>query len=166
MLKQLLVLKMFLTALWIAGCASTPAPQTATPPPSAVTAPNTHKHVQEALHRQYTAWRGVPYRIGGNDRNGIDCSGFVHLTYKQALGLHVPRTTKLLVNTGKEISLNNIAPGDLVFFKTGFGKRHVGIYIGSGQFIHASTSSGVVKSHLKSPYWSKHYWTSRRVLRI
>jgi cell wall-associated NlpC family hydrolase len=56
--------------------------------------------------------------------------------------------------------------GDLVFFKTGLAKRHVGIYIGKGQFIHASTSRGVTRSRLNSPYWSKHYWKSVRVLGI
>ena len=151
--------------LLVAGCSSTPGPvsPSITPTPSAQ--PD-HGDLTERLHQYFLAWHGVPYKIGGNDKRGIDCSGFVHLTYKNALGVNVPRSTKLLSKTGKEIPRKQLAVGDLVFFKTGFSKQHVGIYMGNGQFIHASTSKGVMKSSLKSPYWSKNYWKSTRVIAI
>jgi cell wall-associated NlpC family hydrolase len=123
-------------------------------------------YIRNHLQKQYVAWKGVPYKEGGNSKRGVDCSGFVHLTFKNALGVNLPRSTKLLLKTGTPISRQQLSVGDLVFFKTGGSKRHVGIYIGKGQFIHASTSKGVIRSNLKSPYWSKHYWKSKRVLQI
>ncbi len=148
--------------LLAAGCSSTPGPVS----PAVNTARSDNTTIKERLNQHYLAWHGVPYKIGGNDKRGIDCSGFVHLTYKKALGVTVPRSTNLLAKTGTEISRKQLAVGDLVFFKTGLAKQHVGIYVGNSQFIHASTSKGVMKSNLKSPYWSKHYWKSARVLSI
>ncbi len=165
---QLIVsLTIFLQLL--AGCSSAPVQVSNT-----ATAPTTSKvpqvsspgDIQERLNQYYAAWRGVPYKIGGNDKRGIDCSGFVHLAYKNAFGIKLPRSTKLLSKAGKEVSRKQLAVGDLVFFKTGFAEQHVGIYMGGGHFIHASTSKGVMKSALNSRYWSKHYWKSTRVLEI
>jgi cell wall-associated NlpC family hydrolase len=155
-----------LLTIWVllaTGCSSTSGPVTASPPDVARFNPG---QLQERLNQHYLAWHGVPYKIGGNDKRGIDCSGFVHLVYKNALGISIPRSTKLLSQTGKPIPRKRLAVGDLVFFKTGFAKQHVGIYMGNSQFIHASTSKGVMKSNLKSPYWSKHYWKSARILSI
>jgi cell wall-associated NlpC family hydrolase len=155
-----------LLTLWMllaAGCTSTPP---AVSPAATPATPYNASQLRERLNRHYLAWHGVPYKTGGNDKRGVDCSGFVHLAYKNALGVTVPRSTKLLSKTGKAIPRKRLVVGDLVFFKTGLGKHHVGIYIGNSQFIHASTSKGVVKSNLKSPYWSKHYWKSARVLSL
>lgn len=137
------------------GCAANKMP-----PPASVSKSGTV--VQKKLYAQYNDWRGVKYRIGGNSKRGIDCSGFVHLTYKQKFNKNVPRTTQLLAGKGKRVNLKNIRPGDAVFFKTGLSVRHVGIYVGEGKFLHASTSRGVVISELKNPYWQKTYWMSRR----
>jgi len=154
------------------GCSSTPV-QASSQSTSAVhrtSNPNTshrgNDSIQERLQKQYLAWKGVPYREGGYNKRGVDCSGFVQITFKRALGLNVPRTTQRLMEIAKPISRQQLSIGDLVFFKTGFSKHHVGIYIGKDQFIHASTSQGVTKSNLKSIYWSKHYWKSARILNI
>lgn len=120
--------------------------------------------VLKRLNQQYAAWRGVPYKFGGIDKRGIDCSGFVYMALKKGLGITVPRSTTLLAKSGTDISNNKLRPGDLVFFKTGWGKRHVGIYLEKDQFMHASTSKGVMKSKLSNPYWRKHYWKSARIL--
>jgi len=114
------------------------------------------------LYTQYNDWRGVKYREGGMSKKGVDCSGFVQITYKQKLNKQLPRTTELMSAKGKTISVKDLRPGDLVFFKTGWKVRHVGIYVGKGEFIHASTSRGVTKSKLNNPYWSDAYWMSRR----
>lgn len=95
-------------------------------------------------------------------KNGVDCSGFVHLAYKQQLNKSIPRSTALLSENGREVSKDKLRPGDVMFFKTGFKVRHVGIYVGSGEFIHASTSYGVTKSSVSNPYWLDAYWMSRR----
>ena len=95
-------------------------------------------------------------------KKGVDCSGFVYLTYRQKLNQNLPRTTALLAKSGSQISTREMTAGDLVFFKTGFKKRHVGIYIDNGQFMHASSSRGVMISQLDNPYWSDAFWMVRR----
>ena len=119
--------------------------------------------VQAALQQQYLQLRGTPYRIGGLDRRGIDCSGFVYRTFEELYDLRLPRTTEEQVELGEKVRRERLQVADLVFFKTGWRTRHVGIYIGEGQFLHASTSRGVVISSLDNPYWKRHYWTSRRL---
>jgi cell wall-associated NlpC family hydrolase len=120
--------------------------------------------VSSALKAQYRDWKGVRYRIGGLSRKGVDCSGFVHLTFKDRLGKSIPRTTRALSRYGKKIARGSLRPGDLVFFKTGRKVRHVGIYYGGNRFLHASTSNGVMLSKMDDIYWGKRYWQSRRVL--
>ncbi len=118
--------------------------------------------VSKKLYHHYNEWRGVRYREGGMSKSGVDCSGFVHLTYKNRLNKHIARSTELLSTSGRAISSQSLRPGDLVFFKTGWKKRHVGIYMGKGEFMHASSSRGVMISKLNNPYWSDAYWMARR----
>ncbi|MCM3756382.1 NlpC/P60 family protein [Sporosarcina aquimarina] len=103
---------------------------------------------------------GTPYRYGGTSlTSGIDCSAYTQLVYKKS-GSSLPRTTGQQYKQGKAVSKSNLTTGDLVFFNTsGRGVSHVGIYIGSSKFIHASTSKGVTISSLNDPY----YWKSRYV---
>lgn len=116
------------------------------------------------LNTHYMRWRGTPYRMGGMNRKGIDCSGFVHVAFRDAFGIKLPRSTEALANHGNQINKSQLRVGDLVFFRTGRKQRHVGIYVGNQHFIHASTSSGVMKSSLANPYWQQHYWKSTRLL--
>ncbi len=120
--------------------------------------------IKHILNKAYKEWAGVPHKDGGLSKKGIDCSGFVHLIFKQKLKQTVPRTTKTLAKSGSAITQDQLQPGDLVFFKIRWGVHHVGIYIGDGQFIHASKSKGVWRSQLGLKYWQDHYWLSRRVL--
>ncbi len=130
------------------------------PPAKALTSsdgPVVHK-----LYQHYNEWRGVQYREGGLSRQGVDCSGFVHLAFKKRFNKRIPRSTELLSKGGKAVGQQALRPGDLVFFKTGWKKRHVGIYVGKGQFMHASSSRGVMMSKLNNPYWSDAFWMARR----
>ncbi len=151
----------------LTGCAGTPK---STPSKASTTRSHAssavHKQsaVYQRLHQQYSRWKGTPYRLGGLNKNGIDCSGFVHVTFREAFGLQLPRTTEDLADSGQRIDKRKLAVGDLVFFKTGITKRHVGIYMGDEKFIHASTSRGVMQSSLRNPYWSRNYWKSTRLL--
>lgn len=114
--------------------------------------------------RQAEDWKGVPYRAGGLSKAGIDCSGLVHVTYRSVFNLAVPRTTKSLARVGSRVGRGRLRPGDLVFFRTGLRKRHVGIYVADGEFLHASTSRGVTISSLNEDYWDESYRGARRVL--
>ncbi len=117
----------------------------------------------DRLHAHFLEWHGVPHRYGGQSKQGIDCSGFVQLTYQQLFSMALPRRTAEQVKSGVRADARRLAVGDLVFFKTGWRQRHVGIYIGDDHFIHASARRGIAKSSLASPYWSKHFWKARRI---
>lgn len=118
----------------------------------------------DLLHSAYAQWEKTPYRFGGNNRNGIDCSALVQNIYQDSFNVSLPRTTSTQVLRGTQINKNNLQVADLVFFKTSHAMRHVGIYIGDNQFIHVSTSRGVMISSLDNVYWRSKYWQSRRVM--
>lgn len=153
----------FCIALNMAGCGVTPSK-----PSSGSTTLNFGTSgkptpQQSALSRHYKSWIHTRYKLGGLSKAGIDCSGFVHVTYRDVFNKKLPRSTRQLAKTGKAVTQESLKLGDLVFFKTGRSKRHVGIYINNGKFIHASTSRGVMQSSLRTDYWSKHYWKAQRV---
>lgn len=108
---------------------------------------------------------GVPYLWGGTTPKGFDCSGFVQYVLKQH-GISIPRTTTEQYTVGKYVSKSNLKPGDLVFLQNTYreGISHVGIYVGDGKMIHASSSKGVVISDLSTSYYVKHYYGARRIL--
>ncbi|WP_432696630.1 NlpC/P60 family protein [Marinobacterium sp. YM272] len=140
----------------LAGCSSN-GPRYSSP-----NLPDSDYSRRADLHGQYQSWKGTPYRLGGLGRSGIDCSGFVYRVFDDLYGMKLPRTTESQVELGYSVDRDELEVADLVFFKTGWRTRHVGIYIGGGEFLHASTSRGVVISSLDNPYWRRHYWTSRR----
>ena len=108
--------------------------------------------------------RGAPYRNGGVDPAGFDCSGFVKYVFEQH-GVALPRDTRRQFEVGAEIDPASLAPGDLVFFTTvAPGASHVGIAVGGDQFVHAPSSNGVVRvEHLSSQYWSSRFIGAKRV---
>ena len=107
---------------------------------------------------------GVRYKWGGESMSGFDCSGLVYYVFKEN-GITLGRTCKKQYTAGTPISMDELQPGDLVFFQNTYttGLSHVGIYIGNGEFIHAS-SDGVMTSKLSNSYWSSHYYGSCRIL--
>ncbi|MDF7680805.1 NlpC/P60 family protein [Enterobacteriaceae bacterium ESL0689] len=117
------------------------------------------------LNEQLRVWRGVPYRYGGMSLRGVDCSGFVVVTFHDKFSLPLPRDARRLAEVGIRVEKSELLPGDLVFFKTGSGESglHVGIYYTEGQFIHASTRQGVTRSSLDNAYWHKKFWQARRI---
>lgn len=115
------------------------------------------------LHNEYQKWENTPFRLGGTGKSGIDCSALVQNIYQDSFNIQLPRTTSTQVLKGTQIHKNKLQIADLVFFKTGVSTRHVGIYIGDNQFLHASTSKGVIVSSLDNVYWRSKYWQSRRI---
>lgn len=117
------------------------------------------------LSEQQHSWAGVPYVLGGNSRDGADCSGFVQTTFLERFNIELPRMTVDQVKEGEFVDKEDIQTGDLVFFKTGRGPNgyHVGIYVKEDKFLHASTKGGVIYSSLESPFWKRTYWQARRI---
>ena len=109
--------------------------------------------------------RGTPYRNGGSEPGtGFDCSGFVKWVFAQH-GVTLPRDVKQQFDAGQDIEPTDLKAGDLVFFHTvSDGPSHVGIAIGSGEFVHAPSSKGVVRvERLSLDYWSKRWIGARRI---
>lgn len=142
--------------------AATPAPSGATVPPLA--SPGTHDVDGYALVGTALSFRGTPYRNGGSDPKGFDCSGFTQYVFAQ-YGIALPREVREQYREGQSVDSQNLAPGDLVFFSTTDpGASHVAIVVGSDQFVHAPSSAGVVRvERLRSSYWSQRYIGARRV---
>lgn len=114
----------------------------------------------QALLSAAHEWLGVPYRYGGNDRKGIDCSGLVLQVYKDALDIKLPRNSREQHDYCTAIAKGSLIPGDLIFFATGKDKKrvsHVGIFVGDNLMIHASASKGVILSDINSQYYSRTY---------
>ncbi|NLK44931.1 MAG: hypothetical protein GX300_11130 [Tissierellia bacterium] len=109
---------------------------------------------------------GKPYRWGGAGPNSYDCSGLVYYLYKN-LGINLPRTSRTQASAGTYVSKKDLQYGDLVFFaRNGKTINHVGIYVGNGNFVHSPQSGDVVKiSTLMSGYYSRSYYTARRVIK-
>jgi cell wall-associated NlpC family hydrolase len=106
---------------------------------------------------------GKPYRYGGHNPGGFDCSGLVYFSYQRA-GLSVPRSTSSQRSRSSKVAINRIAHGDLLFFnQDGKYSSHVGIYIGRDRFVHAPSSGKRVRvDALTDPYWRKHLVDARR----
>ncbi|WP_299013050.1 C40 family peptidase [uncultured Polaribacter sp.] len=115
-------------------------------------------------------FKGVKYKYGGITNKGMDCSGIVFVAYKKE-NIQLPRVSKQMAKTGKKVGLKSAKKGDLIFFKTakkGAGINHVGLIVsvnnGQVNFIHATTSKGVIVSSLSNPYWKKAFVKVNRIL--
>ena len=108
--------------------------------------------------------RGIPYRNGGTDPKGFDCSGFTQYVFAQH-GISIPREVREQFRLGTSVQPDQLVAGDLLFFATTDpGASHVGISIGGDEFVHAPSSTGVVRvEHLGSSYWSPRFLGARRV---
>lgn len=123
-------------------------------------------HSQENnLQRIAEDWVGTPYLYGGNDKRGIDCSGLAVNIYRQVYKKELPRSTQQQRRLGYSVGAGYVRPGDLLFFRMKKYEplNHVGVYLGRGRFIHASSSRGVVISSLDDPFYQRHLVTARRI---
>jgi murein DD-endopeptidase len=150
-------------ALLAAGCATTRgvAPR---PPVPSVGYPSHPTLDGFGIATTALALQGVPYRLGGADPAGFDCSGLVQYVFGQH-GRAVSRVVKQQFEEGRRVEMDEVRPGDLVFFATeGRHVSHVGIAIGGDRFVHAPSSRGVVRvESIGSEYWSRHFAGARRL---
>lgn len=155
-----------IAGLGLGGCASTgavpspfPKPGSATPSPSrdpGITPSFTDGY---AVAGTALALKGAPYRHGGSDLSGFDCSGLVQYVFSQ-LGVALPRSVDELIRVGTSVNHDDIQSGDLLFFAVrSFGASHVGIAIGGDEFVHAPTAG----AHVRVERFSSDYWASRFV---
>ncbi len=160
------LLLIFVVLLLLSGC-STRGTKTArathtTSHSSAAAYESINYNDLDKLYPYHNKWHQTPYKYGGFGSDGIDCSAFVQRAYFDLFHIKIPRTTKEQAKKGKKVSRASIKTSDLVFFKTGYNTRHVGIYLQHGDFIHASSSQGIIISNINDPYWKKRYWMARR----
>ena len=155
----------------LAACATTgavprPFPGAVVPVPSTPTAASPRLAGDDGpLLSTALELRGVPYRNGGSDPSGFDCSGFVQYVFSRN-GRAVPREVRDQFQLGRSVTRRDVHAGDLLFFRTeGSGVSHVGIALDEERFVHAPSSRGVVRVEpYTSKYWSKRYVGARRVL--
>ncbi|MGV6817016.1 MAG: C40 family peptidase [Thiotrichales bacterium] len=138
--------------LTLTGCSLSPQREESIPAPL----------IKQSLLAHLRYWEGTPYAMGGSSKRGIDCSAYTQRVYADVMGIDIPRSTSDQARLGMRVSQAQLQTGDLVFFRTGITTKHVGVYLGDGTFIHASTSDGVKRSSLDNRYWRKHYTGARR----
>lgn len=109
--------------------------------------------------------KGKPFKYGGTTTKGFDASGFTQYVYSKSLKMKIPRTSAQQYKVGKSVKLNQLKPGDLVFYKTnGKSVSFVGIYVGKQQFIGA-TSKGVRVQSMNDKYWKSKYMGAKRLVK-
>lgn len=126
--------------------------------------PNRSNSVVRNILRAAYSVIGTPYVFGGTSPYGFDCSGFTQYAFARA-GVYIPRLADSQFYHGRRISMEQIRPGDLVFYTTYEpGASHVGIYVGNGNFIHAGSSTGVTIAAAFTGYWGARYYGACRIL--
>ncbi|MBT8083645.1 MAG: C40 family peptidase [Woeseia sp.] len=154
---------LFTLYIALTGCAGhgTKWPATAVPSvtPSTADKPVQQRKARYSKHERAAVAAanqvGVPYRYGGADQDGFDCSGLVYFSYRQ-VGKRLPRTTRSLWQALPRVQQTDLRAGDVLFFRIGGKVSHVGMYLGGRRFVHAPQSGRTVSiAKLDSPYYSK-----------
>jgi len=115
---------------------------------------------------QSVSLMGIPYRWGGNTpETGMDCSGFIRYVFKKSLGINLPRTAAEMARIGKRVGIDELEPGDLVFFNTRRGSNtHIGIYIGNNKFIQAPHTGTNIQVTELSGWYRSHFNGAKRII--
>ena len=137
----------------VTGCASKTVIQSVPSVPPAER-PVRPPGVTETLLASYEAWKGVPHRIGGTDRRGVDCSGLMQIVFRESFALELPRTSRAQSRLGQSVPPADMRPGDLVYFIDKRGD-HIGVVIERGRFLHASSTVGVTVSQFDAYWWPR-----------
>ncbi|KAA8485602.1 lipoprotein Spr [Arcticibacter tournemirensis] len=110
-------------------------------------------------------WLGTPYRLGGDTKRGIDCSGFAFELYEKVFNTVIGNNSRNIFSMVNPVSKDELQEGDLVFFKIrSRAISHVGVYLGNNKFAHASSSRGVMISNLNESYWQRYYYKGGRLI--
>jgi lipoprotein Spr len=113
----------------------------------------------------YQEWKGTEYQLGGESKEGIDCSALTQRLYKEVFRVDLPRRVVQQRVEGIKVSPDSLEAGDLIVFRGSlFGRPHIGVYIRKKDFMHASSSKGVTISSLNEKYWKRKFKMARRML--
>ncbi|CAJ1317204.1 C40 family peptidase [Paenibacillus sp. PK4536] len=124
----------------------------------------TSAHADSKMDQVIDGAIGTPYRIGGTSFSGFDCSGFTQYVFGK-MNIDLPRQSSSQYQVGEPVSKSDLIAGDLLFFNTtGAGVSHVAVYVGNGNFAHASTSKGVRIDSLSMDYYQNRYVGAKRVM--
>ena len=113
--------------------------------------------IEKKLLTSYSKWKGTKYRLGGDSKDGIDCSALTRRVYRETFNQELPRVSTQQIKKGRRVAAKDLKSGDIVYFKPENRINHTAVYVGNSLFINASSSKGVVISSLKSPYWRKYF---------
>ena len=160
--------------LMLAACASSPHREATYKPSRSALADEPARAPENAIGTandvlfRAMALVGTPYRWGGNTPSGgFDCSGLVDYIYLNAANIALPHSSRDMASmNGQKIKhMDELMSGDLVFFGSGSGISHVGVYVGKGRFVHAPNSGGTVRlDDIDGPYWRDHFEYGKRLL--
>lgn len=168
---KLIMFLVFMVSLNSCKSSKSPASKsTSKSTPKTTTSRPVLNETASAIIKYAEQFKGVKYQYGGTTRKGMDCSGLIHVSFKSE-NIDLPRISSDIAKKGNWIDLNEVQPGDLVFFATQKNSRkvnHVGLVTnirqGYVEFIHSSTSAGVITSSLAERYWYFAFVQARRLL--
>jgi cell wall-associated NlpC family hydrolase len=124
-----------------------------------------NKHIDYELRSYIRDWIGTPYKLGGNSHNGIDCSALTQNIYKHVFRVELPRRVVEQRVEGLPVKRDSLLAGDLIVFKRQiFGRPHIGVYLSNNEFVHASSSHGVMISNLSNSFWRRKFKAARRLI--
>ncbi len=125
----------------------------------------TNKEVKDnKLYSFISDWYGTPYKYGGCEKTGVDCSCFTINLFEKVYGKKMPRTAGEIYKECEKTSIDSAKEGDLIFFKINSNSiTHVGVYLKDKKFVHASTTKGVLVNSLTETYYQKYFYAAGKL---
>ncbi len=167
-MKRLILLISLILTLTISSCSSKKAVSVKTKGNKTAYIINSTEKEQKKLISEARSWIGTPYAYGCAEKGrGTDCSGMIMSIFYGVYGIKLPRSSAMQQEFSRPVKYDKMQPGDLVFFTTSKNSsrvNHVGLYVGNGRMIHASSSCGVMESSLSEKYWQNNYHSSGAVI--